>query len=102
MPDHNHGARAPPQRDGVASAGLEGTALPRNSAAAPSPADALRSLRGRGARSPAVASLFVAPGRLPDSVAAVAGDMPVAAPLSTATAFVELLLLRAAEPAIAR
>ena len=72
------------------------------SAAAPSPADALRSLRGRGARSPAVASLFVAPGRLPDSVAAAAGDVPVAAPLSTATAFVELLLLRAAEPAIAR
>jgi sirohydrochlorin ferrochelatase len=72
------------------------------SAAAPSPADALRSLRSRGARSPAVASLFVAPGRLPDSVAAAAGDVPVAAPLSTATAFVELLLLRAGEPAIAR
>jgi hypothetical protein len=44
----------------------------------------------------------VAPGRLPDSVAAAAGDVPVAAPLSTATAFVELLLLRAAEPALAR
>ena len=72
------------------------------SAAAPSPADALRSLRDRGARNPAVASLFVAPGRLPDSVAAAAGDVPVAAPLGTATAFVELLLLRAGVPAMAR
>ena len=69
------------------------------SAAAPSPADALGSLRDRGARNPAVASLFVAPGRLPDSVAAAAGDAPVAAPLGAAAAFVELLLLRAGVPA---
>ena len=41
------------------------------SAAAPSPADAVRDLRNGGAQRPVVASLFVAPGRLPDGVTRV-------------------------------
>jgi sirohydrochlorin ferrochelatase len=65
------------------------------SAAAPSPAEALRSLRDAGARNPVVASLFVAPGRLRDSVVRSADGVPVAEPLGAAPRFVDLLLLRA-------
>jgi sirohydrochlorin ferrochelatase len=71
------------------------------SAAAPSTADALQSLRDGGARKPAVASLFVAPGRLPDSVARAATGVPVAEPLGTTEAFVDLLLLRVGVDAVA-
>ena len=65
------------------------------SAAAPSPADAVRDLRNGGAQYPVVASLFVAPGRLPDAVTRSVNGVPVAEPLGAAGAFVDLLLLRA-------
>ena len=65
------------------------------SAAAPSPADAVRGLRNGGAQHPVVASLFVAPGRLPDSVTRSVDGVPVAEPLGAADAFVDLLLMRA-------
>ena len=65
------------------------------SAAAPSPADAVRGLREGGARQPVVASLFVAPGRLPDAVTRSVDGVPVAEPLGAADRFVDLLLLRA-------
>jgi sirohydrochlorin ferrochelatase len=65
------------------------------SAGAPSPAQALEALSDRGARRPAVASLFVASGRLFDSVAAACEDLPVAQPLAATPAFVELLIARA-------
>src|SRR5450631_3296694 len=57
-----------------------------------SPTQALEALSGRGTRRPAVASLFVAPGRLTDSVAAACPDVPVADPLGVSPAFVELLV----------
>lgn len=53
---------------------------------------ALEELSGRGSRQPAVASLFVAPGRLSDSVIAACPDVPVADPLGVSTALVELLV----------
>ena len=65
------------------------------SAAAPSPADAVRDLRNGGAQHPVVASLFVAPGRLPDGVTRSVDGVPVAEPLGAADAFVDLLLMRA-------
>jgi len=65
------------------------------SAAAPSPAEAVRDLRNGGAGQLAVASLFVAPGRLPDSVTRCVDGVPVAEPLGAADAFVDLLLMRA-------
>lgn len=43
---------------------------------------AVARLRARGARKIAVASWFLAPGRLPDQVAAEAGRVPVATPLA--------------------
>ncbi len=42
-----------------------------------------------------VASLFVAPGRLPDAVTRSVDGVPVAEPLGAADAFVDLLMLRA-------
>lgn len=57
-----------------------------------SPVQALQALSGRGIRRPAVASLFVAPGRLCDSVIAACPDVPVADPLGVSPAFVELLV----------
>lgn len=60
-----------------------------------SPAHALESLSDRGVRRPAVSSLFVASGRMSDSVFAACADLPVAEPLGTSPAFVELLALRA-------
>jgi len=65
------------------------------SAAAPSPAQALEALSDGGFHRPAVASLFVAPGRLPDSVAAACRGVPVADPLGVSPAFIELLVAQA-------
>ena len=65
------------------------------SAVAPSPTQALEALCDRGFQRPAVASLFVAPGRLTDVVVAACPDLPVAAPLGASPAFVELLLAKA-------
>jgi sirohydrochlorin ferrochelatase len=65
------------------------------SAGTPSPAQALQTLSDRGIQRPAVASLFVAPGRLTDSVVAACPDLPVADPLGVSPAFVELLVAQA-------
>ena len=65
------------------------------SAAAPSPVQALKALSDKGIQRPAVASLFVAPGMLSDSVGAACADVPVADPLGVSSAFVELLVARA-------
>ena len=65
------------------------------SAATPSPADAVRELRNGGAQNPVVASMFVAPGRLPDSVTRSVDGVPFAEPLGTAGTFVDLLLMQA-------
>ena len=62
------------------------------SAGTRTPAQALEALYERRIQRPAVASLFVAPGRLTDSVAARCADMPVADPLGVSPAFVELLV----------
>jgi sirohydrochlorin ferrochelatase len=56
------------------------------------PTRALEALAERGIQRPAVASLFVAPGRLSDSVVAACPDVPVADPLGVSPAFVELLV----------
>ena len=72
------------------------------SAEGPRVEEALETLRHNGSASPAVASLFVAPGRLPDVVAAGAagaGAVPVADPLGVSSAFVDLLLRHAGVPA---
>lgn len=65
------------------------------SAGAPSATQALEALADRGIERPAVASLFVAPGRLTDSVVAACPDLPVADPLGVSPAFVELLVSQA-------
>ena len=65
------------------------------SASAPSLTQALEALSDRGIQRPAVASLFVAPGRLTDSVVAACPDLPVAGPLGVSPAFVELLVAQA-------
>jgi sirohydrochlorin ferrochelatase len=65
------------------------------SSAFPSPTQALEALSERGIERPAVASLFVAPGRLTDSVVAACRGLPVADPLGVSPAFVELLVARA-------
>jgi len=64
------------------------------SSASPSPTQALEALSERGIERPAVASLFVAPGRLTDSVVAACRGLPVADPLGVSPAFVELLVAR--------
>jgi len=61
--------------------------------------EALEALRADGCAQPAVASLFVAPGRLPDAVTAGAGEVPVADPLGVTAAFVDLLVRHAGLPA---
>lgn len=65
------------------------------SAGTRTPTQALEALADKGVQSPAVASLFVAPGRLTDSVFAACPDLPVADPLGVSPAFVELLVARA-------
>ena len=62
------------------------------SAATPSPLQALEALSDKGIGRPAVASLFVAPGKLTDSVVAACPDLPVADPLGVSPAFIELLV----------
>jgi sirohydrochlorin ferrochelatase len=62
------------------------------SAGTRSPTQALEALADRGIQRPAVASLFVAPGRLTDSVVTACRDVPVADPLGVSPAFVELLV----------
>jgi sirohydrochlorin ferrochelatase len=64
------------------------------SAGTRSPTQALEALAERGIQRPAVASLFVAPGRLSDSVVAACPDVPVADPLGVSPAFVELLVMQ--------
>jgi sirohydrochlorin ferrochelatase len=78
--EHSHGV---PVMSAFASAGT------------PSPAQALQALSDKGSKRPAVASLFVAPGRLTDSVVAACPDLPVADPLGVSPAFVELLVAQA-------
>jgi sirohydrochlorin ferrochelatase len=58
----------------------------------PSPIQALEALADRGVTNPAVASLFVAPGKLTDAVAAMCQALPVADPLGVSPAFVKLLV----------
>ena len=65
------------------------------SSAFPSPTQGLEALSGLGVERPAVASLFVAPGRLTDSVVAACRGLPVADPLGVSPVFVELLVARA-------
>ena len=65
------------------------------SAGTPSPAHALKALSDQGIQRAAVVSLFVAPGRLPDSVVAACPDVPVADPLGVTPAFVDLLVAQA-------
>jgi len=68
------------------------------SSAFPSPTQALEILSGQGVERPAVASLFVAPGRLTDSVVAACRGLPVADPLGVSPAFVELLVAKTRVP----
>jgi sirohydrochlorin ferrochelatase len=68
------------------------------SACAPSLTQALEALSDKGIQRPAVASLFVAPGKLTDSVVASCPDLPVADPLGVSPAFVELLMAQAQVP----
>jgi len=70
------------------------------SAAGPRVDEALEALRADGCARPAVALLFVAPGRLPDAVSARAGEAPVADPLGVTPAFVDLLVRHAGVPAV--
>jgi len=74
------------------------TAVAFASAAVPGPAEALKALDTHGARHPAVAALFVAPGRLPDSVALACPSVTVADPLGVTPAFVDLLVDHALAP----
>jgi sirohydrochlorin ferrochelatase len=64
------------------------------SATTPDVPTAIAALRARGARRVAVASWFLAPGRLPDRVATQAGDVPVAAPLGPAAELADLVVDR--------
>ena len=69
------------------------------SASAPTPGDAVAALRADGARRVAVATYFLAPGRLYDTAAASAvraGAQAVAAPLGDAPELARLVLDRAA------
>ena len=61
----------------------------------PGPAQALEALHDRRVRTPAVTSLFVAAGRLSDSVVVACPNVPVAQPLGDSPAFVELLVAQA-------
>lgn len=63
-----------------------------SSGCSPSPTQALEVLAARGVENPAVASLFVAPGKLTDSVIAMCQGLPVADPLGVSPAFVKLLV----------
>lgn len=71
-------------------------------ASAGSTSAALAALREAGVLRPAVASLFVAPGRLPDAVARECDGVPVAPPLGATPAFVELLAERVVRAQVSR
>ncbi|WP_020666241.1 sirohydrochlorin chelatase [Amycolatopsis nigrescens] len=76
-------------------AGTSGLVAPAfASAARPDVPAALAELRARGARRIAVASWFLAPGLLPDRIAALAGNVPMAAPLGPEPRVAELVLRR--------
>ena len=64
------------------------------SASQPTVAEAVAGLQARGAPRVAVASYFLAPGRLPDRVVRGAGDCVVAVPLDDAVEVAALLLRR--------
>ena len=64
------------------------------SAADPDVPAAIASLRSAGARRIAVASWFLAPGRLPDRVASLAGDAVVAEPMGDARELASLIVDR--------
>lgn len=68
------------------------------STGAPSLFNALEALADKGIQRPAVASLFVAPGKMTDSVVAACPDLPVADPLGVSPAFVKLLVARTRMP----
>jgi sirohydrochlorin ferrochelatase len=73
------------------------------SATEPSVPAAVAALRARGAGRIAVASWFLAPGRLPDRVAGLAGDAVMAEPLGAAPELAELVVdryLSAVAPAV--
>jgi sirohydrochlorin ferrochelatase len=73
------------------------------SMADPSVPDAVAALRAAGARRIAVASWFIAPGRLPDKVAALAGpDTLVAEPLGPAPELASIVVDRYAEATVMR
>jgi sirohydrochlorin ferrochelatase len=75
--------------------GVAGVRAAFASSAEPDVTSAVASLRAHGARRIAVASWFLAPGRLPDRVAALAGPTSVVAePLGPATELAELVLAR--------
>lgn len=66
----------------------------RTDAGRPDVPAAIARLRARGAREIAVASWFLAPGLLPDQVAAQAQDAPIAAPLAPDPRITDLILRR--------
>ena len=71
------------------------------SAGPPSLLQALEALSDKGIQRPAVASLFVAPGKMTDLVVAACPDLPVADPLGVSPAFVELLVSQSRVLAVA-
>lgn len=80
-----------------------GTVAAFASATTPDLPTAIRSLRARGATRIAVASWFLAPGRLPDRIATLAGpDTLVADPLGPAPELADLILDRYETAALAR
>jgi len=82
--------------------GVAGVRAAFASSATPDVPAAVAALRARGARRIAVASWFLAPGRLPDRVAALAGpDALVAEPLGAAPELASLVLDRYTEAATA-
>lgn len=82
--------------------GFAGVEAAFASAAAPDVPAAVAALRARGARRIAVASWFLAPGRLPDRVAALALDAPIAEPLGADPEIAALVLDRYAAAASAK
>ncbi|MBW4720888.1 sirohydrochlorin chelatase [Saccharothrix obliqua] len=78
----------------AAGSGWAGVEAAFASTAAPDVPTAAARLRARGARRIAVASWFLAPGLLPDRVAALAGDAAIAPPLGADPEVAELVLHR--------
>jgi sirohydrochlorin ferrochelatase len=78
----------------AAESGWAGVEAAFASIASPSVPTAVERLRARGATRIAVASWFLAPGLLPDKVAALAGDAVVARPLGDDVEVAQLVLDR--------